>query len=48
MWGNNLLAVGGELCPDKCSYTVYEMWPTGDGEWRYVQEEVNKAPLAIG
>ena len=24
-WGNNLLAVGGELRPDKCSYTVHRM-----------------------
>ena len=45
-WGNNLLAVGGELRPDKCSYTVHEMRPTGDGEWRYVQEVVNKTPPA--
>ena len=46
-WGNNLLAVGGELRPDKCSYTVDEMRPTGDGEWRYVQEVVNKTPPAV-
>ena len=45
-WGNNLLAVGGELRPDKCSYTVHEMRLTGDGEWRYVQEVVNKTPPA--
>ena len=38
--------MGGELHPDKCSYTVHEMRPTGDGEWRYVQEVVNKTPLA--
>ena len=28
-WGNNLLAVGGELRPDKCMYTLHEMRPTG-------------------
>ena len=42
-WGNNLLAVGGELRPDKCSYTVHEMRPTGDGDWKYVQEVVHDA-----
>ena len=41
-WGNNLLAVGGELGPDKCMYTLHEMRPTGDGEWEYVQERVLK------
>ena len=32
-WGNNLLAVGGELRPKKCSYTIHEMRPTKTGEW---------------
>jgi len=36
-WGNNLLAVGGELRPDKCSYTVHHMRPKKDGEWEYVE-----------
>ena len=28
IWGRNLYAVGGELRPDKCSYTVHRMKPT--------------------
>ena len=44
-WGNNLLAVGGELRPDKCSYTVHEMRATGDGDWKYVQEVVHETSL---
>ena len=35
--------MGGELRPDKCSYTVHEMRPTGDGDWKYVQEVVHDA-----
>ena len=41
-WGSNLLAVGGELRPDKCSYTVHEMKPTKDGGWKYVKATPNK------
>ena len=40
--GSNLLAVGGELRPDKCSYTVHEMKPTKDGRWECVKEAPNK------
>ena len=36
-WGNNLLAVGGELRPEKCSYTIHEMRPTKTGEWEYAK-----------
>lgn len=43
-WGNNLLAVGGELRPDKCSYTVHKMRPTKDGERKYVQEKTVAPP----
>ena len=45
-WGNNLLAVGGELRPDKCMYTLHEMRPTGDGEWEYVQERTTNETQA--
>ena len=45
-WGNNLLAVGGELRPDKCMYTLHEMRPAGGGEWEYVQEKVVKGASA--
>ena len=38
-WGSNLMAVGGELQPIKCSYTVHQMKPTKDGEWEYVKEK---------
>ena len=41
-WGGNLLAVGGELRPDMCSYIVYSTKPTKDGEWEYVQEKLAK------
>ena len=41
-WGNNLLAVGGELRPEKCSYTVHSMRPTKNGEWEYVQEKSHR------
>ena len=41
-WDSNLLAVGGELRPDKCSYTVHELKPTKDGGWEYVKEAPNK------
>ena len=40
-WGSNLLAVRGELRPDKCSYKVHRMKPTDDGEWEYVHENGN-------
>ena len=38
-WENNLLAVGGELRPDKCSYTVHKMRSTKDGEWECILEK---------
>ena len=38
-WGSNLLAIGGELKPVKCSYTVHLMRPTKNGEWEYVKGE---------
>ena len=38
-WGNNLLAVGGELRPEKCSYTIHSMRLTKSGKWEYVQEK---------
>ena len=41
-WGNNLLAVGGELKPEKCYYTVHTMKPGKDGEWEYVSETRKK------
>ena len=41
-WGNNLLAVGGELRPDKCSYTVHRMQPTKSGEWEYIKDKLVK------
>ncbi|KAL7523098.1 hypothetical protein ACHAXR_000025, partial [Thalassiosira sp. AJA248-18] len=34
-WGESLQAVGGALNPDKCSWTVAEMTPKGNGEWEY-------------
>ena len=42
MWGSNLLAAGGELRPDKCSYTVHEMKPTKNDEWEYVKATPEK------
>ena len=41
-WGSNLLAVGGELRPEKCSYTVHSMRPTNTGEWEYVQDKSSR------
>ena len=38
-WGRNLLAVGGELRPDICSYQVHRMKPMKDGDWEYVKEK---------
>ena len=41
-WGNNLLAVGGELRPDKCSYTIHEMKPTKNGKREYLKATLDK------
>ena len=41
-WGSNLLTVGGEMRPDKCSCMVHEMKPTKDGGWEYVKATPNK------
>ena len=38
-WGNNLLAVGGELKAENYSYTIHMMRPTKDREWEYMQEK---------
>ena len=38
-WGRNLLAVGGELRLDKCSYTVHTMKSTGNVDWEYAKEK---------
>ena len=45
-WGNNLLAVGGELRPEKCSYTIHEMRQTKTGEWEYAKTTPVKQELA--
>ena len=37
--GSNLLAVGGEMRPDKYSYMVHKIKPIKDGEWEYAKEE---------
>ena len=43
-WGSNLLAVGGELRPDKCLYTVHRMQPTKSGDWEYIKDKLVKSP----
>ena len=40
---DNILAVGGELRPEKSSYTVYRIKSIDDREWEYVQEKVTRA-----
>ena len=42
IWGSNLLAVGGELRPAKCLYTVHRMKPTENGDWEYIKEKLVK------
>ena len=46
-WGRNLLAVGGDVRPDKCSYTVHRIKPTKDREWEYVREKLAKVTKAV-
>ena len=41
-WDRNLLVVGGEVRPDKCSYIVHRIKPTTDGNREYVQEKTTK------
>ena len=38
--------MGGELRPDKCSYTVHRMKPTNNGDWEYVKEKSATATKA--
>ena len=40
--------MGGELRPDKCSYTVHRMKPTNNGNWEYVKEKSVTATKAVG
>ena len=46
-WDSNLLTVGGELRPDKCSYTIHKMKPTKNGEWECAKATPDK-PAAKG
>ena len=34
---------GGELRPDKCSYTVHRMKPSKNGDWEYIKEKLATA-----
>ena len=43
-----MLVVGGELTPDKCSYTVHRIKPTKNGDWEYVKEKSTTATKAAG
>ena len=47
-YGRNMLAVGGELRPGRCSYTVHRMKPTKNGDWEYVKEKSATATTAAG
>ena len=42
-WESNLLAVGGELRPDKCLYTVHRMYPTKNGDLENIKEKLVEA-----
>ena len=41
-WGKSLVAVGGDLNPDKCSYTISDYQPDGKGGWKYADQPKNK------
>ena len=47
-WRRKLLAVGGDLRPDNCSYAVHTMKPTKDGDCEYVKEKSATTTKAAG
>ena len=44
-WGNNLLTVGDEMRPEKCSYNIHEMRSMKNGKWEYVKTTLDKQGL---
>ena len=42
IWGNSLIATGGTLNGDKCSYTVSDQIPDGKGGWSYYDKVKKK------
>ena len=41
-WGQSLIATGGVLNPDKCSYTIHDMKVDKNGKWEYTDAEAEE------
>lgn len=41
-WGGSLVASGGDLNPDKCSYTISDYQSDGKGGWKYSDHKEDK------